>query len=170
MYATCSGDDGGIDLYGRLPLRAADTAVHPGLLRTSLLVKEILVLGQCKRYDRGARIGRPEIQKFLGAVRSCLNQYEGNERPPSRRVPREFYRRDELCIPVFMTTADYADTSTGEAESNDVILVEGRGLAEFLTAQRVGIVDDVETGQPSFDRGAFEAWLEKSRQKYRRQV
>ena len=59
MSATCSGDDGGIDLYGRLPLHPPDSTVQPGLLRTTLLAKEILVLGQCKRYARGSRVGRP---------------------------------------------------------------------------------------------------------------
>ena len=170
MVATCSGDDGGIDLYGRLPLRPPDSAVRPGLLQTTILATEILVLGQCKRYNRSARVGRPEIQQFLGSVRSCLRQYADNPRPPSRRVPPDFYRRDEVCIPVFMTTAQYADTSTGEAQSNDVILIEGSGLSQFLTAQRVGILDDVSSGQPIFDGGAFDAWLAEVRQQYRRQI
>jgi hypothetical protein len=68
-----------------------------------------------------------------------------------------------------MTTAQYADTSAGEAESNDVILIEGRGLAEFLTRQKVGIVDDIVSGQPIFDQSAFDTWLDKSRLQCRRQ-
>ena len=69
-----------------------------------------------------------------------------------------------------MTTAQYAETSVGEAESNDVILIEGRGLAEFMTVNRVGIVDDIDSGQPRFNQGAFDAWLEEARQRYRRHM
>lgn len=170
MVATCSGDDGGIDLYGRLPLRPPDPAMRRGLLQTTLLAKEVLLLGQCKRYDRVARIGRPVLQQFLGAVRDCLNQYEGNPRPPSRRVPVDFYRRGEICIPVFMTTAEYADTGAGEALGNDVVLVQGRELAEFLVAHRVGIGEEVDSGEPIFKRDAFSVWLAEVRRQYQRQI
>jgi restriction endonuclease Mrr len=67
-----------------------------------------------------------------------------------------------------MTTARYADTSTGEAASNDVVLIEGRALAQFLTLQRVGIVENISSGQPMFAEDAFDAWLEDARQRYRR--
>lgn len=169
MVATCSGDDGGIDLYGRLPLRPSDVTVSPALLRTTLLEKEVLLLGQCKRFASDARIGRPVLQQFLGAVQSCLNQYEGNHRPPSRRVPPDFYRRGEICIPIFMTTAEYADTGASEAQSNGLILVEGRELAQFLIARRVGIVEEADSTRPIFETQAFDAWLAQARQKYRRQ-
>jgi hypothetical protein len=167
VVATCSGDDGGIDLYGRLPLRPSDLTVPPGLLQTTLLPKEILVLGQCKRFDPDSRIGRSELQKFLGAVRDCLNQYDGNARPPSRRVPREFYRRGELCIPVFLTTAEYAETSAGEADANDLVLVAGRAMAEFLVGHRVGISQNA-AGEPIFEQPAFDAWLAEARRRHQR--
>jgi hypothetical protein len=168
MTATCSGDDGGIDIYGRLPLRAPDENLPPGVLETTLLPHELLVLGQCKRFHRDARIGRPELQKFLGAVSDCLKQYEGNVRPPTRRVPESYYRREEPCIKVFLTTADYADTSLGEAQANDVVLVAGQKLAQFLIARRTGIESDQSTGLPAFKPAVFQAWLAEVRKNYRR--
>ncbi len=168
MLATCSGDDGGIDIYGRLPLRAPDANLPPGVLETTLLPHELLVLGQCKRFHRDARIGRPELQKFLGAVSDCLKQYEGNVRPPTRRVPDSFYRREEPCIKVFLTTAEYADTSFGEAQANDVVLVAGQKLAQFLIARRTGIRQDQDTGHPTFEPSAFQSWLAGARKRHQR--
>jgi hypothetical protein len=168
MIATCSGDDGGIDVYGRLPLRAADTKISQGVLETTLLPQRLLVLGQCKRFHPDARIGRPELQKFLGAVVDCLNQYDGNDRPPSHRVPHDYYRRGEACIKVFLTTAEYTDTSVGEANANDLVLVTGRRLAEFLTARRAGVREDAQTGQPYFERAALDAWLRDAGERHKR--
>lgn len=170
VFATCSGDDGGIDLYGRLPLRPPDPAVRPGLLQTSLLPQEILVLGQCKRYAQGARIGRSELQKFHAAVEDCLKKYEGNARPPSHRVPDKFYRRGEICIRVFITTAEYTDTAEGEAESNDIFLVYGRQLAEFLVMHQVGLDKDSDSGYFVFNEEAFSNWLQEACLRHKRQI
>ena len=166
MVATCSGDDGGIDLYGRLPLRPADVNIRQGILNTTVLPKELLLLGQCKRFDQAARIGRPEIQQFVGAVRDCLNSYEGNPRPPSRRVPADFYHRSEICIPVFVTTAEYAETAMGEARSNNVVLIKGQELAQFLVAQKIGIIE--HSGQLTFNLSGFNSWLEDARRRHQR--
>jgi hypothetical protein len=166
IVATCSGDDGGIDLYGRLPLRPADANIQQGILQTTVLPKELLLLGQCKRFDQAAHIGRPEIQKFVGAVHDCLNFYEGNPSPPSRRVPVDFYQRSEICIPVFVTTAEYAETAIGEARGNNVVLINGRELAQFLVAHQVGTIE--HDGQPTFDLNRFNSWLEDARRRHQR--
>jgi hypothetical protein len=168
MVANCSGDDGGIDIYGRLPLRTPDVNLRPGLLESTLLPNELLVLGQCKRYSAGARIGRPDLQKFLGAVNDCLNQYEGNARPPSQRLPSSFYRRNEPCVKVFITTAEYADTGHEEAHANDVVLIEGDVLAQFLAARRIGV--DWDSAEViSFSERKFSDWIQRSRERHLRQ-
>ena len=92
MKALCTGDEGGIDLYGRLELRQPSSRIPAGIIYTTLLPKELLVLGQAKLYQRHARIGRPEIQKFKGQIHDCLKKYEGNERIlpfPPHAAPRD---------------------------------------------------------------------------------
>ena len=89
--------------------------------------------------------------------------------PPSHRVPDDFYRRGEICIRVFITTADYTGPAAGEAGSNDIFLVHGRELAEFLVMHRVGLVQDFGSGQLVFHEDEFDQWLHQSRGRYKRQ-
>ena len=72
-YATCSTDDGGIDVYGRLSLRLPDVSINQNLIGTCLLNKRFLFLGQCKCYDPATRIGRPDLDNFYGA--KYLNRF-----------------------------------------------------------------------------------------------
>ena len=141
-HATCSADDGGIDVYGRFPLRLPDKAISPSLLATCLLNKQYLFFGQCKRYALTSRIGRPDLDTFHGAVDHCLRQYEGNSQPPSHRVPLDFYRKNETCIRVYFTTSDFSDTATEAANALDIILINGRQIAEFLIYHKIGLTDD----------------------------
>lgn len=156
-FATCSSDDGGIDVYGRLLIRPPDTRVSPGLLQTTLLEREVLIVGQCKCANPATKIGPQSIREFHGAIKDCLNKYEGNDHPPTHRVPDNYYRRNDLCIPVFMTTASYSDKATAAAEANEIVLVSGHQIAEFVAYCGIGFVREDDVYQ--FNRDVFHAWL-----------
>src|SRR5258708_19530891 len=81
------------------------------------------------------------MDSFNGAVEHCLSQYEGNHHPPSKRVPSSFYRKNETCIRLFFTTADYTDTAVGAAKAMDIILINGPQIAQFLVYHKVGLSD-----------------------------
>ena len=161
MKALCTGDEGGIDFYGRLEIRQPSSLIPAGIIYTTLLPKELLVLGQAKLYQRHARVGRPDIQQFKGQIHDCLKQYEGNERPPAHRVPESYYRRDEPCLGVFVTTGSFAETATECVEASGIVLVPGVQLSQFLAFHRVGIVED--EGGFRFDQNEFSLWLASQR-------
>lgn len=161
MKALCTGDEGGIDFYGRLPIRQPSALIPKGLIRTTLLPKELLVLGQAKRYQRDMRVGRPAIQQFKGQVQDCMNQYDGNQRPPTHRVPDSYYRRDEPFLGVFVTTASFAETATACVEASGIVLISGVSLSQFLAFHHVGIVPDAKGFR--FDQDEFALWLATQR-------
>lgn len=161
MKALCTGDEGGIDFYGRLQIRQASSQIPEGIMFTTLLPKDLLVLGQAKRHDQRVRVGRPEIQQFKGQVHDCLRKYEGNLSPPSHRVPDSYYFRDEPYLGAYITTASFADTASECAVGSGIILVPGLKLSQFLAFHRIGIVPD--KGVIRFDRDAFKAWLGEQR-------
>jgi hypothetical protein len=161
MRALCTGDEGGIDFYGRLPIRQASSRIPEGIMFTTLLPKDLLVLGQAKRYERRARIGRPEIQQFKGQVLDCLNKYEGNQSPPSHRVPDSYYFRDEPYLGVYVTTASFAETASECVEASGIVLVPGVRLSQFLAFHRAGIVQDGNGFR--FDKHEFATWLAEQR-------
>jgi hypothetical protein len=161
MKALCTGDEGGIDFYGRLPIRPPSAIIPKGLIHTTLLPKELLVLGQAKLYQRHVRVGRPDIQQFKGQLRDCMEKYEGNQRPPSHRVPESYYNRDEPFLGVFVTTASFAETATACVEASGIVLIPGVKLSQFLAFHHVGIVQD-ENGF-RFDQNDFALWLATQR-------
>jgi restriction endonuclease len=161
MKALCTGDEGGIDFYGRLPIRQPSALIPKGLIHTTLLPKELLVLGQAKRYQRNARVGRPDIQQFKGQLQDCMKQYEGNERPPTHRVPESYYKRDEPFLGVFVTTASFAETATTCVEASGIVLIPGVPLSQFLAFHHVGIVQDEKGFR--FDQNEFDRWLATQR-------
>ena len=158
-FATCSSDDGGIDVYGRLLIRTPDLLVTPGLLQTTLLEREVLILGQCKCDNPVGKIGPESIREFHGAVAGGLNKYEGNQHPPTHRVPSNYYQRNELCIPIFMTTADYSDKAATEAKSQGIVIISGQQIAEFVAYCGIGFAD--EGGVYQFKPDLFQDWLRK---------
>ena len=161
MKALCTGDEGGIDFYGRLEIRPASSSIPAGLMHTTILPKELLVLGQAKHYQPNARVGRPDIQQFKGQIQDCLKKYEGNQRPPAHRVPESYYLRDEPFLGVFVTTASFAETATESVEASGIVLVPGARLSQFLAFRRVGIVED--EGSYRFDENDFSSWLDSQR-------
>jgi hypothetical protein len=161
MKALCTGDEGGIDFYGRLPIRQPSALIPKGLIHTTLLPKELLVLGQAKLYQRHARVGRPDIQQFKGQVQDCMKQYEGNPRPPTHRVPESYYRRDEPFLGVFVTTASFAETATTCVEASGIVLIPGVPLSQFLAFHHVGIRQDEKGFR--FDQNEFDLWLATQR-------
>jgi hypothetical protein len=163
MHALCTGDEGGIDCYGRLEIRQHSPRLILDIAYTNILPKKILLLGQAKRYARDARIGRPEIQLFKGQLDDCLKKYEGSRRPPTHRVPDSYYLRNEPFVGVFATTASFADTAEASTEASGIVLVGGVKLAQFLAFHQVGATTD-ENG-PHFDDAAFSAWVAEQREK-----
>jgi hypothetical protein len=161
MKALCTGDEGGIDFYGRLEIRPSSTSIPAGLMHTTVLPKELLVLGQSKRHQPEWRVGRPEIQQFKGQLHDCLKKYEGNQWPPSHRVPESYYLRDEPFLGVFVTTSSFAETASESVEASGIVLVPGTRLAQFLAFRRVGIVE--EEGSYRFDEREFSVWLASQR-------
>jgi hypothetical protein len=157
MKALCTGDEGGIDFYGRLAIRQPSVLIPKGIIHTTLLPKELLVLGQAKLYQRHVRVGRPDIQQFKGQVQDCMKQYEGNQRPPTHRVPESYYRRDEPFLGVFVTTASFAETATACVEASGIVLIPGVPLSQFLAFHHVGIVRDEKGFR--FDQNEFDLWL-----------
>jgi hypothetical protein len=161
VKALCTGDEGGIDFYGRLQVREPSVLIPAGIIHTTLLPKDLLLLGQAKLYQPHVRVGRPDIQQFKGQVYDCLKKYEGNQRPPSHRVPESYYRRDEPHLAVFVTTASFAETAIECVEASGIVLIEGLRLAQFLAFHSVGLVED-ERGF-CFDQDKLFLWLDTQR-------
>ena len=141
-FALRTHDEGGIDFFGRIPLRNQSENIPETLLRTPLLKHQLLILGQAKRNDPNSCIGRPEIQKFSEQIRECLAKYQDNPDPPKMRVPSNYYIQNEPCLPIFITTASFSGRVPGTAFANGILLIEGQELAEFLLAKRIGVIND----------------------------
>jgi|SRR5208337_4987561 len=65
----------------------------------------------------------------IARILDCLKKYEGNERPPSHRVPDSYYRREEPCLGVFVTTAFFAETASECVEASSITLASGLRLS-----------------------------------------
>jgi len=135
---TAHSDDGGIDVFGRLPVLVGDSRIPRGLARTTLDVRDILFLCQAKRYGRQQTIGRDELQKFAGQSRDCLTAYRNIERKPSHRVPASYYVEEELCLTLFMTSASFSRQARSYADGVNMVLADGRLIAELLVVWGVG--------------------------------
>jgi hypothetical protein len=157
MTALCTGDEGGIDFYGRIEIRQPSGRVPKGVIHTTILPRKLLILGQAKCYGLDTRIGRDVIQQFHGQLSDCLTKYEGNARPPSHRVPASYYNRGEAALGVFVTTASFTETAAAAAEGFGYVLISGLKLAQFLCFKRVGIVDDGRKYE--FHPQLFHSWL-----------
>ena len=158
-YALCTGDEGGIDLFGRIPIGRELIGVTPGIIETNLFRANILFLGQCKRYSPSSKVGPRDIRDFMDGVRDCIKKYEGNPRPPSHRVPDSYYRKGELSIPIFLTTADYSDKSTGKAESSSLVNINGRQISEFICSRKIGFA--LEDDSYQFDKNRLYSWVQQ---------
>jgi hypothetical protein len=139
-----SPDDGGIDFYGRLPLRSQSPLVPTTLLRTAVITKQLLFLGQSKCFDpQGGNLDRKFVDDFHGSIDICLSQHEGNPDPPSHRVPPTYYRRSEVALGVLCTTAGFSDAARAQSDALDIQLIDGQQIAEFLLA--TGVVGEDAT-------------------------
>jgi len=157
MRALCTGDEGGIDFYGRIEVRQPSERIPKGVIYTTILPRKLLILGQAKRYSLNNRIGREDIQQFHGQVLDCLKQYAGNPRPPSHRVPTSYYQRGELTLGVFINTASFTDTAVASAEGLGYVLIPGEKLSQFLCFKQIGII--AHGGKYVFDPLLFRSWL-----------
>jgi hypothetical protein len=157
-FALRTIDEGGIDFFGRIPIRNQSDNIPSTLLRTSLLKHDLLLLGQAKRNNLNSSIGRPEIQKFGGQVKECISQYAGYTDPPRMRVPENYYKPGEPCLPIFITTASFSDRVPGSL-ANGILTINGQELAEFLLAHRIGVI--FEAGSYSFVKELFRSWVKE---------
>lgn len=156
-FALRTSDEGGIDFFGKIPLRNQSESIPTTLLRTPLLKWDLLILGQAKRNDFKVSIGRAEIQKFAGQIRECLAKYPGNPDPPKKHVPFDYYIQNEPCLPIFITTASFSDRVPGTALANGIRLIDGQELAEFLLFNKIGVVED--KNGPAFSEELLSQWV-----------
>lgn len=159
-FVTAPSNDGGIDIYGRIPLRLQAPDVPKSLLRTTILSKELLILGQCKCYEPSAAIGRPAIDQYHGQLKACLEQYEGNPILPPNRVPSRYYQRNEASLTILLTTAGFSEQALGAASSYDMLLVNGRAIAEYLAYLGVGVTSN-SSGKARISREAILDWTNR---------
>jgi hypothetical protein len=137
-HAIGGSDEGGIDVYGRLPIWVPD--VPEGLLKTHLGGKQLLFLAQCKGFDpKGQGVGREQIQKLGQQVKDCLDKYRRWERPPSNAVPTSYYEDGETCIKLFFTSAAFSRGARDAAQASDVITIDGIEIAHLLLYHGIGI-------------------------------
>jgi restriction endonuclease len=149
------GNDGGIDFYGRIPVLIGDSDVPAGLVRTTLDVRPLLAFGQAKRYV-GA-VDRAELQAFAGQIRDCLNQYEGMQTPPAHHVPFSYFEKNETCLAFFFTTGVFTKGARDYASASNMILADGRLLAELLVYWRV------VTATGGVNAGTVAEWIQSVR-------
>jgi restriction system protein len=71
---------------------------------------------QAKRYDRNSTVGRPEIQKFIGAIAEYKNK-KG----------------------LFVTTAKFTGEAKRTAEASQIVLIDGERLAKLMIEYGVGV-------------------------------
>lgn len=159
-FAGCASDDGGIDVYGRLPLRLTDERINAGILHTAILRRSLFFLGQCKCINTTSALGPEDIRQFYGAVEDCRAKYEHNAKPPSHRVPESYYQRGEVSISVFFTTGTFTSKAQAAAEADGVILITGRQIAQFLILHRVAVVAHGET--LAVDAAALDKWADST--------
>lgn len=159
-FAQCTHDDGGIDVYGRLPIRLSDPKIRSGLLHSAILKKAVLFLGQCK--CQTSDVGPGDIDNFQGAAEACLRKYEGNSHPPSHRVPDAYYKNREMCIRVFFTTGNYTQKASSKAEALDITHVSGRQVAEFLIYHGIGLIHPPSSSSYEIDPAMLLDWIAQS--------
>lgn len=154
-FAGCASDDGGIDVYGRIPLRRTDTLEMPaGLLPAVILGRPLLYVAQCKCYARGNPIGRETLDLFAGEVSIALQKYHAAQRP-SRAVPDGYYSANETCLRVFFTTSTYTSDAINCDAALDMMLLGGREISGFLLFHGVGI------DEGGLNVKALSAWAEQ---------
>jgi hypothetical protein len=156
-YATCSKDEGGIDIYGRIPLRVSDERLDTSLLQTTILNRLYLYLGQCKCYGLDELVEPAELREFVGAAATCLDKYEHNASPPSHRVPEEYYCHREMCISIFFATGGFTEKAKALAEAEGIILADGRRIAQFLVHHRIAVLTQ-GNGSLNVDKDLLDEW------------
>lgn len=154
--ALVTADEGGIDIYGRLPVRLHNPAVPTDLIETTFIRKDLLFFGQCKCYRVTAAIERGEMDKFHAQALSALDKYTENTHPPSHHVPYDFFVRNETCLRLFFTTADFSGPARTSARERDIVLIDGRQIAEHLVYLGVGISS--YGGTSHVDISALQLW------------
>lgn len=154
--AGCTNDDGGIDVWGRIPLLCKRPDVPSGILPFTIIDTPLLFLGQCKCYAPNVQHGPEVIRSFASAVRSCIGKYANNNLPPNNRVPDAYYRLGESVLSLFFSTATFSDKAEAQAYSEHIYLVDGRKIARYLLLHQVGISQGIAS--PYVDAAALEAW------------
>lgn len=141
-HAGCAGGDGGVDVYGRIPVRNYSSGLPSDVLGQLFLAQRpLMFLGQCKSIGIEGAVGRPELAQFSADVRSCLSHYSGAKRPPPHRVPDSYFARDETAVKLFFTTGVFSADAAGSDVALNTFLVDGVAIAEALLFHAVGFVD-----------------------------
>ena len=160
-YALCAGDEGGIDIFGRFPLRMPDPLVDRRLLPPILSDRALLFMGQCKCLSPHSSVGPDAIRDFQTAVHDALTKYEGNPRPPSHRLPETYYRSNETTLKFLLTSGEISPKAAGSAAAGDIVTLAGAQIAQILLSRGVGVVE--EDGEPQLDPARLGQWAESYR-------
>ncbi|MCE2594915.1 restriction endonuclease [Motilimonas cestriensis] len=102
MQITQRGRDGGIDVYGTL-----EVGISP-----------LHVAAQCKRYKKGNKVSRPEIDQFRGAIQGDYQQG------------------------IFITTSTFTQDAQDVAFKRGcvpIVLIDGETLAEIMIDRGIGV-------------------------------
>ncbi|WP_434339578.1 restriction endonuclease [Motilimonas cestriensis] len=102
MQVTQRGRDGGIDVYGTL-----EVGISP-----------LHVAAQCKRYKKGNKVSRPEIDQFRGAIQGDYQQG------------------------IFITTSTFTQDAQDVAFKRGcvpIVLIDGETLAEIMIDRGIGV-------------------------------
>lgn len=143
-----SGDEG-IDFYGRMSVGAAGTVDN--LLPGINAILNVWLVGQAKHYVEG-HAATPDIRELVGSVVLARSTVYSN-------VSGEMYSNlaIRVCDPIFylfFTTGTISPPGWRLLERSGVVGMDGQMVAAFLSARKIGVVDD------NFDYDAFAEWLE----------
>jgi restriction system protein len=108
---------GGFEGAGQITAQTGDGGID-GIIKQDILGLDTIYV-QAKRWDKDKTVGRPEIQKFVGAL-AGKNANKG----------------------VFITTSKYADNAIIYAENlpnNKVILIDGIELTKLMIKYDLGV-------------------------------
>jgi len=101
-------------------------------------------------------------------ISNCLKKYEDNHSPPANRIRDSYYRTGELCIPVLMTIAAYSERASGMAEPNEIVLISGHEIADFIAYRGIGFINRGSYCQ--FSGEAFKSYVSDIRYLYKYQT
>lgn len=128
------GYGGSVEDAGRATKRTNDEGID-GLVKEDKLGLDIIYI-QAKRWQKGNVVGRPEIQKFVGALAG-----QGARKG------------------IFITTSNFTKEATEYKPRNDtsIILIDGQKLVELMYEHNIGVSTEKRFEIKRLDSDYFES-------------